>query len=536
MTDTRSRPMSEPVGADPGGEVPTASQTVTTDATVTTRKAWWRRPSTWIILFAIVIAGAVTAWVLASNDSSTTTETVAAVSFTDVERATLEQVTTLDGTLGFVAGEPIVYAGSTDGIVTIPAGAGGTITSLPTEGSTVDEGGILYTRDEQPVIVFYGEIPAYRTLNTRSTDGADVIQLEEALTRMGYDEDGDLSLDGDFTTETRDAIKALQDDLGIDDTGVLQMGVYVFVDGPVFVAETLVDVGSAVNPGSPVIATSTTPSGTVTAVASEGDVLGHGDTLFMVEGDPVTLFVTDVPFYRTLTVGTVGDDVRVLEETLATFGFDAGGALVVDDTFDDATLEAVVAWQTSIGAPVDGVVNIGEIVVTEDPIRIATAHIGIGANVAPGTVVFTPSTSTSVVSVQLPAEDQEIVVVGDTVNVVMPNGSDEPGTVTSVGTIAIRSQEAGTYFEVEVILDRDGAGAGLDEAPVEVELIDDRAVDVLAVPVSALLALSEGGYAVEVDDGTGGTTLVAVEVGMYADGWVEIASTQIEAGMRVVTP
>ncbi len=534
--------MSEPVGAAPPDETPSigpaepAPSVAPVPLAATASKTWWRRASTWAIVVAILIAGAATAWILSNNDSSATTDTVAALNFTDVERTTLEQVTTLDGTLGFVPGEPIVYAGSADGIVTISAGAGGTITSLPAEETTVEEGGILYTRDEQPVIVFYGEIPAYRTLNTRSTDGADVIQLEEALTRLGYDEDGDFDLDGHFTNETRNAIKALQDDLGIDDTGVLQMGLYVFVDGPVFVAETLVDVGSAVNPGSPIIATSTMPSGTVTAVAREGDVLGHGDTLFAAEGDPATLFVTDVPFYRTLTVGTVGNDVRVLEETLLAAGFDAGGALVVDDTFDDATHEALLAWQTSIGAPVDGVVNIGEIVVTEDPIRIATAHIGIGGNVAPGTVVFTPSTSTSVVSVQLPAEDQEIVVVGDSVNVVMPNGTDEPGTVTSVGTIAIRSQEFGTYCEVEVILDREGAGAGLDEAPVEVELIDDRAVDVLAVPVSALLALSEGGYAVEVDDGAGGTTLVGVEVGMYADGWVEITSPQIKAGIRVVTP
>jgi len=528
--------MSEPVGAEPTDETPSINPTESAHPVAPAKKPWWRRASTWVIVVAILIAGAVAAWVLSSSGSSPTTDTVAAVNFTDVERTTLEQVTTLDGTLGFVAGEPIVYSGSTEGITTIPTGAGGTITSLPAEGSTVEEGGILYTKDEQPVIVFYGEIPAYRTLSTRSTDGDDVIQLEEALTRLGYDEDGDFDLDGDFTTATRDAIKALQDDLGIDDTGVLQVGLYVFVDGPVYVAETLVDVGSAVNPGSPVIATSTMPDGTVTAVASEGDVLGHGDTLFAVEGDPVTLFVTDVPFYRTLTVGTVGDDVRVLEETLATSGFDADGALIVDGEFDDATLDAVVAWQESIEAPVDGVVNIGEIVVTEDPIRIATAHIGIGSNVGPGTMLFTPSTSTSVVSVQLPAEDQEIVVVGDAVNVVMPNGTDEPGTVTSVGTIAIRSQEFGTYFEVEVILDREGAGAGLDEAPVEVELIDDRAVDVLAVPVSALLALSEGGYAVEVDDGSGGTTLVGVDVGMYADGWVEITSAQIEAGMRVVTP
>jgi len=528
--------MSEPVGAQPASERPSGDSTEPVAPVTTTKKPWWRRATTWIIIVVILTVGAVAAFFLSNNDSSATTDTVAVVNFTEVERTTLEQVTTLDGTLGFVAGEPIVYAGSTDGIVTIPAGAGGTITSLSAENSTVEEGGILYTRDEQPVIVFYGEIPAYRTLNTRSADGADVIQLEEALTRLGYDEDGEFDLDGDFTTATRDAIKALQDDFGIDDTGVLQMGLYVFVDGPVFVAETLVDVGSAVSPGSPVVATSTMPSGTVTALASEGEVLSHGDTLFVVEGNPVTLFVTDVPFYRALTVGTVGDDVRVLEETLATSGFDAGGALIVDGEFDDATLDAVATWQESIGAPVDGVVNIGEIVVTEDPIRIATAHVGIGSNVAPGTMLFTPSTSTSVVSVQLPAEDQEIVVVGDAVNVVMPNGTDEPGTVTSVGTIAIRSQEFGTYFEVEVILDREGAGAGLDEAPVEVELIDDRAVDVLAVPVSALLALSEGGYAVEVDDGAGGTTLVGVDIDMYADGWVEISSPQIEAGMRVVTP
>ncbi len=86
------------------------------------------------------------------------------------------------------------------------------------------------------------------------------------------------------------------------------------------------------------------------------------------------------------------------------------------------------------------------------------------------------------------------------------------------------------------MLDRDGAGAGLDEAPVEVEIIDDRAVDVLAVPVSALLALSEGGYAVEIDAGNGTTRLVAVEVGMYADGFVEVTTAELSAGDRVVTP
>jgi multidrug efflux system membrane fusion protein len=516
-----------------------SEEPVTSDPTAPAAKPWWRRTSTLVLgvaLIAVGAAGAAGAWVVMGSESSTTTETVTALKFAEVERTTLEDVTSLDGTLGFVAGDPLVYAGSSDGIVTITAGSQGIVTSLSTEGTTVEEGEILYTRDEQPVIVFYGDIPAYRTLNSRTTDGADVLQLEEALTRLGYDEDEDFDLDGDFTYSTQEAIKALQEDLDIDETGVLQAGSYVFVDGPIFVAETLAEVGSPINLGTPVIATSTVPAGTVTAIASEGDILDHGDTLFVVEGDPVTLFVTGVPFYRTLNIGSVGDDVRVLEEALVSFGFDADETLVPDDVFDATTTDALIAWQASIGAPIDGVLNIGEIMVTEDPIRIAASHISIGSNVTPGTPIYTPSTSTSVVSVRLPADDQELILAGDSVTVVMPNGDEEPASITTVGNIAIRSQEFGTYFEVEITLDRQGAATGLDEAPVDVEVIDDRVENVLVVPVTALLALGEGGYAVQIDTGTGETRLVAVEAGMYADGSVEVTSGELEAGMKVVVP
>ncbi len=530
MTDTEDASMPEDV------ELESTKEPFTDNAAARAAKPWWRRSSIWIVGVVVIAAGVVGIWLLSGNDSSTTTDTVATLKFAEVQRATLEDVTALDGTLGFVAGDPLIYAGSPNGIVTITAGAPGTITSLSDEGETVEEGGILYTRDEQPVIVFYGDIPAYRTLNSRTADGADVLQLEEALTRLGYDENGDFDLDGDFTHSTQEAIKALQEDLGIDETGALELGSYVFVENPVFVAETLVEVGSPVNPGTPVIATSTVPGGTVTAVASEGDILNHGDTLFVVEGDPVTLFVTAVPFYRTLDVGSVGDDVRVLEESLAGFGFDAGGTLVVDDVFDEATADALVSWQASIGAPVDRVLNIGEIMVTKDPIRVASSHISIGSNVAQGTPIYTPSTSTSVVSVRLPAEDQELMVAGDSVTVVMPNGDDEPASVTKIGNIAIRSQEFGTYFEVEITLDRQGAATGLDEAPVDVEVIDDRVENVLVVPVTALLALGEGGYAVQIDSGNGQTRLIAVEAGMYADGSVEVMSSELEAGMKVVVP
>jgi peptidoglycan hydrolase-like protein with peptidoglycan-binding domain len=530
MPDTDDNPIGGATDQASAGESPMDDR-----AEVAT-KSWWRRPSTWIVGAVALLLGGLVVWLAVGDGSSTTTEAVAGLNYAEVNRATLEDVTTLEGTLGFVPGDPLVYAGSPDGIVAIVAGASGTVTSVASAGETVEEGEILYTRDELPVIVFYGDVPAYRTLDTRTTDGTDVLQLEEALTRLGYNEDGDFDVDGDFTYVTRNALEDLQADLEIDETGVLQYGSYVFVDGPVFVADVLADVGSPVNPGTPVIATSSFPEGTVTAVASEGDILGHGDTLFVVEGDPVTLFVTDVPFYRTLDVGSIGDDVRVLEESLVAFGFDADGALVANDVFDAVTTDALIAWQESIGAPVDGVLNIGEIMVTEAPIRVAASHISIGSNVTQGTAIYTPSTSTSVVSVRLAADDQELLVAGDSVNVVMPNEDEEPATVTTVGNIAIRSQEFGTYFEVEITLDRQGAATGLDEAPVDVEVIDKRVVDVLVVPVTALLALGEGGYAVQIDLGNGQTRLIGVEAGMYADGSVEVTSVELDAGMKVVVP
>ncbi|MEE8456541.1 MAG: hypothetical protein V3S28_00685, partial [Acidimicrobiia bacterium] len=192
MTDTKARSQKSENGSSETGDK---------------GQPMWRRASTWTIVIVVAALGAVGVLVLSDGSSPTSTDTSAAPSYMEIRRTTLEDITTLDGTLGFIVADPLVYAGSQAGIVPITAGAAGTITSLPRNGTTVLEGEILYTLDEQPVIVLYGEVPAYRTLNTRTSDGTDVLQLEEALTRLGYDQDEDLSLDGDFTTATRNSIK-----------------------------------------------------------------------------------------------------------------------------------------------------------------------------------------------------------------------------------------------------------------------------------------------------------------------------------------
>ena len=46
----------------------------------------------------------------------------------------------------------------------------------------------------------------------------------------------------------------------------------------------------------------------------------------------------------------------------------------------------------------------------------------------------------------------------------------------------------------------------------------------------------DGGYAVEVSDGSGNTRLIGVEAGLFADGWVEVTGDGLAVGDQVVVP
>ena len=59
--------------------------------------------------------------------------------------------------------------------------------------------------------------------------------------------------------------------------------------------------------------------------------------------------------------------------------------------------------------------------------------------------------------------------------------------------------------------------------------------------MTALVALAEGGYAIEVlsgtnPDGTPATQLIGVETGQFADGMVAITADGLSSGIDVVVP
>jgi multidrug efflux pump subunit AcrA (membrane-fusion protein) len=94
---------------------------------------------------------------------------------------------------------------------------------------------------------------------------------------------------------------------------------------------------------------------------------------------------------------------------------------------------------------------------------------------------------------------------------------------------------ATTKIRVTIVVDDEKALAGLDEASMVVGFKASERKNVLTVPVAALLALAEGGYGVQVVDGTA-TRIVAVRVGLFAGGRVEVSGDGLTEGTTVGMP
>ena len=98
-------------------------------------------------------------------------------------------------------------------------------------------------------------------------------------------------------------------------------------------------------------------------------------------------------------------------------------------------------------------------------------------------------------------------------------------------------EESGPTIEVHIAPSDPAASGHLDEAPVTVSIATAGVPRTLAVPVTSLLALAGGGYAVEVVEGAA-HHLVAVSTGLFddAEGLVQVSGAGLRAGQRIVVP
>jgi hypothetical protein len=224
-------------------------------------------------------------------------------------------------------------------------------------------------------------------------------------------------------------------------------------------------------------------TGAATWLPGGGQVLGRGQVLYRVAGEPVVLLYGSTPAYRLLKYGMTGADVQQLNANLVALGYATSSAL--DPTshyFSAETKYALELLQHALGVKQTGKLALGQAVFLPAALRITHVMATLGTTLQPGGIV---------------------------------------------------AQATSIRRQVTVNLD---AGS-LDQAPVQVQITTARVTHALVVPVAALLALAGGGYAVETVDARGVHHLVAVTAGLFDDahGLVQVSGS-LSAGEQVVVP
>lgn len=274
--------------------------------------------------------------------------------------------------------------------------------------------------------------------------------------------------------------------------------------------------------------------GTATSLPEAEARVGRGDELFRVDDVPVVLLIGDVPAWREMRWGTEGDDVEQLQRNLRELGYDDD--LEIDGEFGRATRDAVRDWQDDLGVDDDGVVAAGEVRFEPEPVVIRGVEPDLGETIAEGAPVLTVSGDDLIVRAQLAMRERDWLSEGEDVTVILPDSEERDGTVSALESVVSSGEDGpaasiAADIELSDVDDLDWT----DNVPVDVRLERDRVPDALVVPVHALLALSEGGYSVEVVGEDGATELVAVETGEHHDGVVQVDGA-LEEGDRVVVP
>lgn len=274
-------------------------------------------------------------------------------------------------------------------------------------------------------------------------------------------------------------------------------------------------------------------NGTVTRLPAEGTTVTRGKALFHIDNKPVTLLYGKLPTYRVLAKGVKGSDVKQFEQNLRALGYKG---FTVDSTYNYATASAVKKWQGSLGRTKSGSVDPGDIVYGDGAVRVDSLSTQVGALVAPGVAVEKITGTLPLATVALQMSSARLAKVGATVQVTLPEGKVVGGKIIKVVTVVTPGENgAAATTKINVSVQFDSPVESMGTAAVSVAFTTGEKKDVLTVPVTALLALAEGGYGVQVVE-SDATRIVAVETGLFADGNVEITGDGLQAGMKVGLP
>jgi hypothetical protein len=450
----------------------------------------------------------------------------------------------------------------------------GVVTYFPDEGSVITFGGVLYSVDNKPVILLQGSTPFYRTLDLTSDSGPDILQLEEALVYLGY-ASNEFIPDSSFDEVTSSMLNSLYKDYGIETkseiTAEEQVAINTKKDAVKTIEETisaggtsLLEVNDKKKKLEDTIESATDENAAWQSATKLIDDYYNQITILKDLTNPRTMQMTEEA--RKDEIKSYEDKIeeqkrlRELEEGKGSV-IDASEALAIDiaqKAYDDALKEYNEGIDKSAELEqAKKELNDLELTAKSETFSPTNAYasetaIIVGAHISDkGSItssnaqLYNISTTGLEVVFSIDAADQDIVNIGDFVDVELPNGETIVTTISFIDQVVTQSQ-SGDFVEVILSISNPDELNIFDEAPVDVFITTEVSKDILYVPVNALLALAEGGYALEIYDGSSGddlsniksgqdTTYVGVEIGVFTDGYVEVKGN-ISEGQLVIVP
>ena len=235
-----------------------------------------------VVVAAVVVIATVHPFTTSAPSNTGVADNTDPTSLTTVVRQDLSSQTEVAATLG--------YAGS----YSVVNQAQGTLTALPALDQVVTQGQVLYRLDGNPVVLLYGNTPAYRSLSEGASasdvTGTDVAELNVDLVALGYANSTEIPAGTDeFTWWTKDAVEKLQAALGVTQTGTLTLGQAAFLPTAARVTTVSATLGAPAQSGQPVLtATSTTRQVSIALDADQQSEVAVGDKVTITLPDNQT--------------------------------------------------------------------------------------------------------------------------------------------------------------------------------------------------------------------------------------------------------
>jgi peptidoglycan hydrolase-like protein with peptidoglycan-binding domain len=435
----------------------------------------------------------------------------------------------------------------------------GTITWLPSVGQEIRPGGTLYKVDGEPVIMLNGSTPAFRKMRSGMSAGADVLQLNRNLVRLGFNPDG-IVIDDIWQPATTAGVEQFQDSLGESATGSLPLGQVVFLPGDQLITTVDGTLGAAGGGGgSPPSSDTNTPVAPSQPEFVDLKLVSTPTTPTTPTTSTTSTTSTTTTSTTTTPSGGTGSQTKK-KKTKNSESRQTLAALIALLKAEIAQLKA--ASHPSQGSPGAGAAGNPSHPKSSSPKKGSSpskdspkASGGGGGGGGSATAILQTTSTHLVVTVDLGASVQSEAVVGEHVQVQMPAGNFVGGKITAVSSIAQSSSSgngdnsggsggggggggsgggsggSSSTIPVTVTLTGHHSGAGLDQAAVSVNFAQQRANQVLSVPVTALLATSGGKYAVQ--ESAAPHKLIPATTGLFAAGYVQVSGAGIYPGLQV---